>query len=112
MKLLYISIIESIYLSYMFHFLKTSVDFNIFDSPSNIFFKHAIGNQKTYRICPFGQYMIIILIVLLLVRNFIPISKKIVIKGIGIAFILSFMNMNALVYLLPVVILEYCNYFT
>ena len=111
MKLLTFSIIESIYLVYMFHFLQTSVDFNFMESPTTSFFKHAIGNEKTYRICPFGQYAIVLLIAVLLGRNVISISKFFVIISIGISLFLSLMNMNALIYLLPVVIVEGVYYF-
>lgn len=112
MKLLYISIIESIYLIYMFHFLQTSVDFNFMESPTTSFFKHAVGNEKTCRICPFGQYAIFLLIAILLGRNVISMSKFFVIVSIGIAAFLSLMNMNALIYLLPVIIVEVRNYYS
>ena len=104
MTLLYISIVESLYLSYMFHFFKTSVDFNFNESPTSSFFKHAIGNEYTLRICPFGRCAIIFLIFILLGRNFfhIPFIKA----SIIIAIILSFMNMNALLYVFPVAFLE------
>ncbi len=104
MTLLYISIVESLYLSYMFHFFKTTVDFNFNESPTSSFFKHAIGNEYTLRICPFGRYAIILLIFIFLGRNFcyIPFVKT----SIIIALILSFMNMNALVYVFPVAFLE------
>ena len=110
MKLLILSIIESIYLVYMFHFLQTSVDFNFTESPTASFFKHAIGNEKTYRICPFGQYSIVLLIAVLLGRNVFRISKFFVIISIAIATFLSLMNMNALIYLSPVVLIEGRNY--
>ena len=112
MKLLYISIIESIYLTYMFLFLQTSVDFNFMESPTTSFFKHAVGNEKTCRICPFGQYAIFLLIAILLGRNAISMSKFFVIVSIGIAVFLSLMNMNALIYLLPVIIVEVRNYYS
>ena len=112
MKLLYISLIESIYLIYMFHFLTTTVDFNFMESPTGDFFKHAIGDEKTYRICPFGQYAIFLLIAILIGRNFLYISNFFVITSIIIASLLSLMNMNALVYLLPVVITEAYQYYS
>ena len=111
MRLLTISIVESVYLTYMFHFLQTSVDFNFMESPTTSFFKHAVGNEKTYRICPFGKYAIVLLIAVLLGRNLISISKFFVAVSMGIALFLSLMNMNALIYLLPVVIVEGVYYF-
>ncbi len=95
----------------MFHFLQTSVDFNFMESPTTSFFKHAVGNEKTYRICPFGQYAIFLLIAVLLGRNIFSISKFFVIISVGIAAFLSFMNMNALIYLLLVIIVEGRNYY-
>ena len=111
MKSLLISIIESIYLIYMFLFLQTSIDFNstAFDTKYS-FLKHAEGNQKTNRICPFGHYAIFVLIAILLGRHLFPISKWFVIVSIGIALLISLMNMNALVYLLPIVVVEGMNY--
>ena len=106
MTLLYISIVESLYLSYMFHFFKTSVDFNFNESPTSSFFKHAIGNEYTLRICPFGRCAIIFLIFILLGRNFCYIPQYFVKTSIIIALILSFMNMNALVYVFPIAFLE------
>ena len=108
--MLYVSIIESLYLSYTYHFLQTSVDFNILDSPTNIFFKHAIGNMKMGRICPFGQYAIVMLILLLLARNFMLIPEKAIMGAILLALVLSLINMNAFVYLLPVIFVEALNY--
>ena len=110
MKLLSMSIIESIYLIYMFLFLQTSVDFNFMESPTASFFKHAIGHKKNHRICPFGQYAIFLLIGILLGRNAISMSKFFVMSSVGIAAFLSLINMNALVYLLPVIIAEVFTY--
>jgi len=82
------------------------------ESPTTSFFKHAVGNEKTCRICPFGQYAIFLLIAILLGRNVISMSKFFVIVSIGIAAFLSLLNMNALIYLLPVMIVEVRNYYS
>ena len=42
----------------MFHFFKTSIDFNILASPEGWLFEHLIGNEKGLRICPFGRIAI------------------------------------------------------
>ena len=107
-KNLLISIFESIYLIYMFHYFKTSIDFNILGSPENWIFKHLIGNEKGLRICPFGRIVIIPFVIILLLRNFsfIPISKHFVNILLVLSFILSFMNMNAVVYLIPIWLVE------
>ena len=56
-----VSILESIYLIYMFNFFETSLDFNVLSSPDHRFFKHLIGNKKGNRICSFGHYTIFLL---------------------------------------------------
>ena len=106
MHLLAISLLEALYLSYTFHFLKTSVDFNIIDSPQTLFFKHATGNVKVCRICPFGQYAIWVIIVLLLLRCYLKIPQQYVLVAIAIALIISLVNLNAFVYLVPVALIE------
>jgi len=107
-KNLLISIFESIYLIYMFHYFKTSFDFNILASPQNWMFKHLIGNEKGLRICPFGRIVIIPFVIILLLRNlsFISISKYFMNILLALSFILSWMNMNAVVYFIPVWIVE------
>jgi hypothetical protein len=104
------SILLSIYLIYMFLFFKTSIDFNIILGnfcnnlflPKGKFFQHLVGNEKGLRICPFGRVAIFALILILIGRHFFKISKKTINIVLFISFILSLMNMNALVYLVPV----------
>ena len=102
-----ISILEAIYLMYTFYFLKTSIDFNIFASSEHYLLKHEIGTKYTFRICKFGQIAIIPFIVLLLARNFIEIPKKYISSAVKLAVLLSLMNLNAVVYLLPIFIIEF-----
>ena len=103
-----IRILESLYLIFMFCFFETSVDFNVLSSPDHRFFKHLIGNEKGNRICPFGHVAIFALVAVLLFG-----SRALIKCGLVIAFILSLMNLNALVYLIPVFVVEYytveCN---
>ena len=108
MSKLTVSIIESAYLIYMFHFYKTSVHFNwnILPNFKNGIFKHLNGNEYGLRICPFGRQAIFALILLLLIRNFYSISKKLIFAAFVISFILSLMNLNAVVYLIPVWLTE------
>ena len=102
-----ISIIESAYLIYMFLFFKTSIDFNIFDSPSGELFQHLVGNHHGLRICLFGQYAIFLLIFILIGRHYINMPQWFLFLTFVVTFILSFLNMNAVAYLIPVWILEY-----
>ena len=108
MSKLSVSILESVYLLYMFHFFKTTFDFNwnILPNFRNGIFKHLNGNEYGLRICPFGRKSIFALILLLLIRNFYPISKKIIFAALVISFVLSLMNLNAVVYLIPVWLTE------
>lgn len=100
-----ISILESLYLIYMFCFFKTSIDFNIFSSPDGKWFKHLIGNKKGNRICSFGHITIFFLIGLILFRELF--AKGMVTVLFVIAFLISLLNLNALVYLIPIFVIEY-----
>ena len=106
--LLYTSIIESLYLFYMFRHFQTSIDFGIAASPNGYWLQHVTGNIKSLRICPFGQVAILPLITLLLARNFLSaITPNIIHGALTIAFFLSLMNTNATVYLLPIFLIEF-----
>jgi hypothetical protein len=105
MNIKIVSLIEAIYLIYTFHFMKTSVDFGLM-SFKGYWFKHPIGNVKTLRICPFGRIIIVPFIILLILRNYVNLSYKIIPTCTLIAFFLSFMNTNATVYLLPIFLIE------
>lgn len=100
-----IAIFESLYLIYMFCFFETSIDFNIFSSPDGKWFKHLIGNKKGNRICSFGHITIFFLIGLILFRELF--AKALVKVSFVIAFLISLLNLNALVYLIPIFVIEY-----
>lgn len=106
-NILTISLVESLYLIYTFHFLRTSVDFNIVASPEHWALKHLVGNEKGLRICLFGRVAIVALIAVLLLRNYVIIPQYAMITILIIAFLLSLMNMNALVYMIPIFLLEF-----
>jgi len=103
------SVAESVYLIFMFLFFKTSVDFNVIRSPTGEWFEHLVGDEYGVRICPFGRVAIFALIFVLLGRHYIKIPQYWVNVAMSIAFVLSWMNMNAVVYLLPVFAIEYFN---
>ena len=111
MKTLHISVFESIYLIYMFLFFKTNIDFNIFDTPKGWWFEHLVGNNYGLRICPFGRVAIFGLIFILLVRHIVNIPKIFIKLSLFISVILSLMNLNAVVYLIPIWYIEYKNNF-
>ena len=107
MNLLYVSLLESIYLIYMFHFFYTRIDFNFLSSPRGWLFEHLVGDDRGLRICPFGRIAIFALIFILIGRNYLPIPVKMVQISLIIAMILSLMNMNAVAYLIPIIVVEY-----
>ena len=107
MPSLKISIIESVYLIFMFLFFKTTMDFNVLRSPTGWWFEHLVGDHYGLRICPFGRVAIFALIAILISRHYVKIPQLYVNTTLVIAFILSLMNMNALVYLIPIWVIEY-----
>jgi len=110
MKNIYISIVESLYLVFMFHFFQTSIDFNILSTPKGWLFAHLIGDEYGVRICPFGQIAIFALIFIIIGRHYFDISENFILFAFGVSFLLSLMNLNAIVYMLPVWVTELYNY--
>jgi len=117
MDLEYITLIESIYLIYMFFFFKTSYSFNlaIFDKETQnmgSYFVHDTGYNEN-KICKFGKNMAIFAIILAWLRVYYWNTNKdaIITNTIrfdALAVILALlMNMNAVVYILPLVAMEY-----
>ena len=94
----------------MFHIFKTSVDFNFLPlgvlGRNSEWFKHIIGDEYGLRICPFGRIMILFLIAIIIARNFVSIPSIVIDIAFTMSFILSLMNMNAVVYMMPVWLLE------
>ena len=107
MASLKISILESLYLIFMFLFFKTSVDFNVLRSPEGAWFEHLVGDEYGVRICPFGQVVIFALIFVLILRHYVKIPQWFIYLALGISFVLSLMNMNAVMYLIPIWLIEY-----
>ena len=129
MNYILITLLEITYLIYMFYFFKTTVDFNtitpgseLIDSFFNIIeeqrtkiSKSIIENRKIYlnhydgervKICLFGRYVIVLLFIFLIVRHFVTIPNNVTKIVLIITFLLSLINLNALVYLLPVFFVE------
>lgn len=89
----------------MFHFFKTTINFSKGTYDSN-FFHHSLNDEASLRICPFGRVAIFVLIFILISRHFIKYPNWFIIVMWIITVLLSFMNMNAVLYLLPVEIVE------
>ena len=113
MNLEIITIFETIYLLYMYFIFKTSYSFDsaIFDNKvQNLgyFFIHNTSINEN-KICKFGKLMAVIAIILAFIRLDYPkeSTQYITILFSVICLFLAFiMNMNAFIYILPLVICE------
>ena len=115
-----LSLIEIIYVIYMLRYFKTTLNFSHpYRFTSFDYLKHPVNILLTPQntICKFGQDGALIIGLLIVLRFiFRPlINKKILLKInkyiVIIIFILSLMNFNAVVYLLPFYIYEIFLYF-
>jgi len=121
MNLFIITIIESFYLYYMFHILKTKYTFHhpfeyLLMNDINDYFKHPIGVTDNYRskICKFGRDGSILIIVYLyfryIITHFELLQKKnwIIFNRfiLLIIFIISWMNLNAVIYFTPFILFD------
>ena len=113
-----ITIIESVYLLYMFYIYKTKFSFNsaIFDKEIQSWSSNFIHNSNKYenKICNFGKLMAVIAVIfafyrLDLLQNFqnkLPVLYGTIIFDITCIFLSIIMNMNAFIYILPLIIGE------
>lgn len=115
-----ITIVESVYLLYMFFFYKTKYSFSgaSFEKQTQSIgslFIHDTGHYEN-KICPFGKMMAVIAIGLAFIRLFVLLhfteSKNRCIKwtivfDVICVILASIMNLNALVYILPLLIGEF-----
>ena len=115
------TIIEIIYLYYMFQVFRTRYHFNhplenIVNDNLNNYFNHpiGIGDPEQSKICKFGRDGALILIWYLILRYFL-INLKLIPKNIFIkfnkyvllfVFIVSWMNLNAVIYFLPFILFD------
>jgi hypothetical protein len=120
----YSTTFEIIYLCYMFYIFKTCTSIN---HPAESFMlnylnesvperlykyiKHPISKtkEKESKICPMGKVLIFFLILYLIIRAYCFNKFNFFYKNITvliIAFILSLLNLNATVYLIPYFIYE------
>lgn len=121
-KILIISVLEAIYTIYMLNYFETRYSlahpFSYFRSR---YFYHPIGvsDKPMSQICPFGHQMswylggYFIVRALLLInfprlRHSIKLFNKVLMI---LLFIISIVNFNAVVYLIPVFLIEYNVFF-
>ena len=108
---LIISIIESIYIIYMFKYFKTTYSFNLLPFQFldySEYLKHQKYNSQepVSHICPFGHDMAYVIAGFLVLRNFIPCLMNYNSWIIGLIFLGCFLNLNCVVYFLPILIIE------
>ena len=127
---LIISLLEAFYIYYMLNIFKTKYNFDnvwtklpnfqnsklgkLLNSKTNNYFFHTFEHSKIPKsfVCPFGNTMSKIVVGFLLLRNVSNVVKKNN-KNIIIFFsILTLLNSNVLIYMLPVMLLEYYMYKT
>lgn len=118
MDIKFITIIESIYLIFMFFIYKTNISFNsaFFDKEIQSWGSNFIHNSNKYenKICNFGKLLAIIAIILAFYRLYLLQdfqNKLIVLHGTLIfditCIILAInMNINAFIYIIPLIISE------
>ena len=125
MDLVIFSVIEAVYLVYMFNYFKTTYSvhhpFEILITGISKYLEHPIGTgHYENKICKFGHDISWYLAFYLIIRNFLDeltdvkketiclINKFITYCAIGMALLT---NMNAFIYLIPILVFEF-GYFT
>lgn len=119
-KMLYFTLIESIYIYYMYNLFKTKISFHnpieiyIQNKNNSHYLQHSIQNGVyESKICPFGKFISILLIIWLYVRLYY--KKEEIIKINYLIFVLVFigsftMNLNSFIYFLPIYVYELILY--
>ena len=108
---LIISIIEALYIIYMFRYFKTTYSFNLL--PYQVFnnseyLKHQKTNSEfnISHICSLGNDICFFIGIYFIARNYYKQIKEYNKYIIYFIFICCFSNLNALVYFLPILFLE------
>jgi len=101
-------ILLAIYILYMFLYFETTVTFNhpleyyILSNLNDNYFYHPISSNKYgSKICKFGKDIIWFLVIYLIYKSYFKVNIQIKRLVLIISFILSLMNFNAVIYLLP-----------
>ena len=121
---LLISVLEAVYVVYMLCFFKTRYSFefqrplvvlNFIGSKLGIYSKYLEHNMSQTinpisHICPFGHWSSWILGFYLIARNYSKLLRKYNPGFIILVGLISLLNYNAVVYLLPIFILEFAMF--
>ena len=108
---LLISIIEALYIIFILNFFKTTYSFNhpleIFIIGFDNYLKHPIHSDKyENKICELGHDLSICFAFYIILRHFLPPNTIYNSYIIYFAIVLSLLNLNAFIYLLPIFIYE------
>ena len=110
-KILIISVIEAVYVIYMFKYFKTTYSFNYLPLQfldNSLYLKHQKNatNTPESHICLFGHDMAFVIAAFLILRNFIPCLMEYNTCILSLILIGCFLNLNAIAYILPVILIE------
>lgn len=110
-KILIISVIEAVYVIYMFRYFKTTYSFNYLPLQfldNSLYLKHQKNTTNTpeSHICLFGHDMAFVIAAFLILRNFIPCLMEYNTCILSLILIGCFLNLNAIAYILPVILIE------
>ena len=109
---IWLSTAEIAYLLYMFWVFKTNINFNtllgynVLEVAHGHVLWHSLRSDFGVKICAFGQWAILPMCALLLLPRSSNLGKKTLIAALALSAVLSLMNMNAVVYLVPIWIVE------
>ena len=101
-----------IYLIFIFRYFKTTVSFThplefVMMNKSSQYFKHSLSyGQYESKICPFGRDAIIALAIFILFKLKFKVLAKISKVVLFMTFIISLLNLNAVIYLIPYFLFE------
>lgn len=117
-----ISYVEAFYIVYMLNYFKTTI---VLDHGIILNFLNKIGinsecinhhtsiklEEPINMVCPFGHFISWFIGLFIIIRNYIPKLKEYNTVIFIMILIGSFMNINVLIYLLPIFIIEIYLYF-
>jgi hypothetical protein len=119
-----ISIVEAVYIIFMFNYFKTTIALDrgcILNLLKNIgLYSNKLNHytQGMYKleepinmVCPFGHFISWFIGLFLILRNYYPKINKYNNIVLTLLFVGSWMNINVLIYIIPIFIIEIYLYF-